>query len=128
MNRREIEAMSQLLRAILRIATKSCLIIAGPLPVVTAAAADLTPGYQAQSNEPGPYNWNGHIGAAWDHRDGRHFNTLTGAPTGTSSTDASGITGGGMIMPDWLIGNEADIICTTVRSQRVTAKRLGGAR
>ena len=116
--------------------TRSCLLGAGFVLAGAASAvgADLQVGAPAYRTPIAPaptYNWTGfylggHVGGAWDHRSVDHFSTVTGAPTGTSSTDASGIMGGGqlgynyMVVPNWVIGVEADISGANLRSTSVS--------
>jgi len=92
-------------------------------------AADLPAAMPAKAPAFAPvpaYDWTGfyvggHVGAAWDSREGTVFSTTTSA-TGAISTKASGVVGGGQLgfnyalAPNWLIGLEADISGADLKS------------
>jgi outer membrane immunogenic protein len=103
-----------------------------------AVAADLpaTSTYKAPGAPVPNYSWNGlylggHIGGAWDQRNVENFNTVTGAPVGPGSTNASGIMGGGqvgynyMVVPNWVVGVEADVSGANLHSTVVAQAPRG---
>jgi opacity protein-like surface antigen len=102
-----------------------------------ASAADLslTPIYKAPA-APAPYDWTGfyvggHIGGAWDHRDGSVFDEAAGAFLTSGSTRSSGLTGGGQagfnypLSRNWIAGLEADISAADLQSSANGAPAFG---
>ena len=102
-----------------------------------ASAADLSlaPIYKAPA-APAPYDWTGfyaggHIGGAWDRRDGSVFDAATGAFLTSGSAQSSNLTGGGQVgfnyalSRNWIAGLEADISAADLQSSAIGATAFG---
>lgn len=101
-------------------------------------AADLPTKAPAYVPAPAPiaYNWNGfyvgvHVGYGWGTSDADHFSSNTGAFIDSTSEDRKGIFGGGqigfnyMVMPNWLIGVEADLSAADITGSTDACGGLG---
>lgn len=102
-----------------------------------ASAADLSlaPIYKTPA-APTPYDWTGfyaggHIGGAWDRRDGSVFDAATGVFLTSGSAQSSNLTGGGQVgfnyalSRNWIAGLEADISAADLQSSAIGATAFG---
>ena len=98
-----------------------CLVIFGVVCATAAVAADMPLKAPAAAPiSPPVFNWNGiyiggHVGYGWGTTDSDGFSLVTGAFTGSTSSDREGVFGGGQIGFNWvvvphlLLGVEGDL-------------------